>query len=246
MKIGIIKTALSFWFASGFLLSSLFPFPFMKLKTLWRLPLDLPECFTVTAHAGAMGLPDNSAVAINAAVQAGFDIVEIDLSFWPDGTPVVIHDSEPKQNKGLPLEEALAIIANSEKTKINIDCKSSANMAEVYRLILAYGLEERSFFTGVLEQTKEEIIRDCPLPYYLNYTTDPQRRNDTDYARDLAQLVKDGGYLGINCDYRQVTPEIIEAMHAQGLLVSLWTVNKSSDMIRTLSLGPDNITTKKL
>ncbi len=247
-KIGmiIINAALAFWFALG----SVLTLPFMgmptllNLRRLWESPLALPSAFTITAHSGAMGLPNNSAVAIKAAVQAGFDIVEIDLSFWPDGTPVVIHDSEPKQNKGLLLEEALAIIAKSDKTKINVDCKSSANMAEVYRLMLAYGLEERAFFTGVFEETRDEIITDCPLPYYLNCTTDAERRNDRAYARDLALKVKDGGYLGINCDFKQVSPEIIDAMHAQGLLVSLWTVNNSSDMIKTLSLGPDNITTK--
>ena len=210
----------------------------------WEKPLDLPENYTVTAHAGAMGLPDNSALAIKAAVQAGFDIIEIDLSFWPDGTPVVIHDSEPAQNKGLPLDKALAIIAQSDKAQINVDCKSSKNMAEVYRLLLAYGLEERAFFTGVVEETTQEIIRDCPLPYYLNCKTDPKRRNDRAYARDLAEKVKAGGYLGINCNFNEASPEIVEAMQEQGLLVSLWTVNKSTDMIRVLSLGPDNITTK--
>ena len=48
----------------------------------------LPEGFTVTAHTGCEGERDNTLESIRAGAQAGADIVEIDLHFLSDGTPV--------------------------------------------------------------------------------------------------------------------------------------------------------------
>ena len=58
-------------------------FSFIKKPTF-----TLPHGFTITAHTGCEGTPDNSLDSIRAGVAAGADIVEIDLHFLPDGTPV--------------------------------------------------------------------------------------------------------------------------------------------------------------
>ena len=42
---------------------------------------------TVTAHAGCMGLPENSVVAMEMGVAAGADIVEFDLNFRATARP---------------------------------------------------------------------------------------------------------------------------------------------------------------
>ena len=41
------------------------------------------------------------------------------------------------------------------------------------------------------------------------------------------------------------TKELVEVFHREGLLVSIWTVNKPKHMIPASNLGADNITTRK-
>ena len=216
-----------------------------EIARLRQTPLALSESFTITAHAGAMHLPDNSAAALLAAVTAGFDTVEMDLSYRSDGTPVIIHHSAPGPDEGLPLDDALAIVALSGKTKVNLDNKSVANLPEVYRLVVRHGLAGRVFFTAVDERVAALLKAQCPLPYYLNCAIEPESRDSRSYMQQLAQRALAGGFLGINCDFRGVSPTVVDVMHENGLLVSVWTVNDNIDLYRMLSLSVDNITTRE-
>ena len=45
---------------------------------------------TVTAHSGAFDTPDNSLEYIRRVLDAGCGILEMDVTFRPDGTPVLI------------------------------------------------------------------------------------------------------------------------------------------------------------
>lgn len=216
-----------------------------EIALLRQTPLALSADFTITAHAGAMHLPDNSEAALLAAVTAGFDVVEMDLSYRPDGTPVIIHNSAPGPEEGLPLDKALAIVALSGKTQVNLDNKSLANLPEVYRLAVKHGLAGRVFFTGVDEGVAALLKAQCPLPYYLSCSIPPESRASREYAQRLAQRALAGGFLGINCDFGDVSRTVVDVMHENGLLVSVWTVNNNIDLYRMLSLNVDNITTRE-
>ena len=217
-----------------------------EIAKIKKAPLALSDNFTITAHAGAMNLPDNSRLALTAAVRAGFDVVEMDISYRPDGTPVIIHHPTPKQWQGMLVDDAFAIVASGATTQINLDNKSLANLPELYRLILKHGLEERVFFTGVEDESSLELIHNhCPIPYYLNCSTDEALRDNRQYAQQLADRIIAGGFVGINCSFNDVSRAIVEVMHENDLLVSVWTVDKNIDMYRMLAISPDNITTRK-
>ncbi len=215
-----------------------------EIAEIKKAPLVLSADFTVTAHAGAMNLPDNSAVALLAAVLAGFDAVEMDLSYRPDGTPVIIHNSSPGSGEGLPLDDALAIVALNGRTKVNLDNKSLANLPEVNRLIVKHGLRGRVYFTGVDERIAAMITAQCPAPTYLSCSIDQALRENREYAQALAERARAGGFTGINLSFTEVSKTVVEMMHENGLLVSVWTVNENIDLYRMLALSVDNITTR--
>ena len=62
---------------------------------------------------------------------------------------------------------------------------------------------------------------------------------------ELIKKTKNLGAIGINSNYSHATELFVDTMRKNGLLVSLWTVNKPADMPKILALRPDNITTKK-
>ncbi len=205
---------------------------------------NLPEGFTVTCHAGAMMTPANSLYSVRAAVEWGAQVIEFDVSFRPDGTPVIIHSDAPGENEGVYLENALEI-ARKSNAFINLDIKSTANLGAVDELVKLKGMSERVFYTGVFEDWVETVRENSVIPYYLNHKITEEESKDKSAAQAVADKAKFLGAIGINSNHNGASKLFVDTMHENGLLVSLWTVNKIPDMINVLKLRPDNITTKK-
>ncbi len=205
----------------------------------------LPENFTITCHAGAFHTKANSIDSIKTAIEWGADIVEFDVSFRPDGTAVIIHNSSPEITQGVLLDDALKIVASDDKCRINLDIKSTANLPEVDRLVKKHNLFDRVFYTGVFEDWVDTVKSTSSIPYYLNHKISKEEANDKKSALEIINKTKVLGAIGINSHYKNATKEFSATAQENGLLVSLWTVNKIRDMTKVLGMQPDNITTKK-
>lgn len=207
--------------------------------------LVLAGDFTVTAHAGAMLTPSNSLWSLRQIVMTDADIVEFDVTFRPDGTPVIKHTEKPSQHQGVLLSKALEIIAGHESMEINLDMKATWNLPAVQELVEEYDMLERVFFTGIgkdkLTQVQQEGMK---IPYYLNVGISGDIE-DEEMLRTLAEELIDYGAIGINLNYKGASRKLCEIMHEHELLVSVWTVNGTLDMHKMLSIGADNITTRK-
>lgn len=205
----------------------------------------LPDGFTVTCHAGALGTKANTVESVEKAVEWGAQTVEFDVTFRPDGTPVIVHAAAPAQNEGVLLGKALAAVAKSDSCKINLDLKSIKNLPEVDRLVAEFGLSDRVFYTGVGENWVETVKSNSSIPYFLNHRITLREAFCKKSAEKLADKAKSLGVMGINSHYSTATHTFVAVMHKHGLLVSLWTVDKPRQMKRILKIAPDNITTRK-
>ncbi|MEE1502917.1 MAG: glycerophosphodiester phosphodiesterase [Acutalibacteraceae bacterium] len=204
----------------------------------------LSNGFTYTAHTGCIKTADNSLEAIEEGAKYGADIVEFDLNFLTDGTPVLSHD-KPK-GKEVTLDEAFKKVSEYKSLKVNVDVKNVKNLKSVYPLAQKYGLEDRIFYTGVTDEFLEAVKNDSPeIPYYLNVSVDKSRKQTPEYLESLVKKVKDSGAVGINFNKDHATKKLVDTFHENDLLVSIWTVNKKRKMYKILSLKPDNITTRR-
>lgn len=205
----------------------------------------LPESFTVTCHAGSFRTKANSLDSVKTAVDWGADTVEFDVSFRPDGTAVIIHNSAPEINQGVLLDDALEIVASDNKCQINLDIKSTSNLPEVDRLVKKHGLFERVFYTGVFEDWVDAVKSSSAIPYYLNHKITADEAKNEKSALEIINKTKELGAIGINSHYENASKKFSDIAHKNNLLVSLWTVNKTGDMVKVIETQPDNITTKK-
>ncbi len=205
------------------------------------MTITLREGFTVTGHSGCESTKENSLECIEKAFESGADISEIDLNF--DGeTPVLSHNAP--EGGEVTLDEALALLAKCGNMKMNIDVKNTANMGEVIKLAEKHGVTDRIFFTGVVESFVPDV-RDLGIPYYLNTDVFAPRTHCKKYINSLIEKVRDAGAVGINMHYTGLGKRLSQAFHSEGLLVSVWTVNKQGAMHKALAAQPDNITTRK-
>lgn len=216
------------------------------LKSYRNKKLDLSGSLTVTAHTGSMGTADNSIASIQKAIEAGADVVEFDVRFRPDGTPVMAHDSVASNHEGVPIKDALKLLSQDGiNIQINLDVKETDNLALLQNMVKQYNLLNRSFFTGVTEEFVPEVKRLCPeIQYYLNYSPDKNKLNSEDYQQELLEVLKTTGAIGINCDYNNSNKYLAELLHQNGYLLSVWTVDDENEMVHQLTSDADNITSK--
>ena len=199
---------------------------------------------TVTAHAGAFDTPDNSVESVERALAEGAEIIEMDVSFRPDGTPVVIHKARPRAAEGVLLADVFALVAQAPGVRMNLDLKSVKNLPAVDSLLREYGLFDRAFFTGVGKNWAPKVREQSNVPYYLNVDVSKRARKYPADAKKLASRIRDAGALGLNCHYGNVTGNVIETLRAEGLETSVWTVNDEAAARQILPLRPDNVTSR--
>ena len=204
----------------------------------------LPKGFTVTAHTGCEETEDNSLDSIRKGYESGADVVEFDLNFTSDGEAVLAHD-EPHSDC-VTLDEAFSLIAELPDLKVNVDCKSVANLKVVTELAQKYGISDRIFYTGIREEDIKEVRAQTPeVAYWLNFDVDVEKNTDEEYLLSLAKKTREVGAVGININYKTCSKELVDVFHSEGLMVSIWTVNKKFDMVKTVPFGADNITTRQ-
>ncbi len=216
-----------------------------KYQKLKEQKLSLPHGFTVTAHTGCDGSPDNSIESIQRAIFSDVPVIENDLTLRTDGTPVFMH-AESAGDGGLLFAEAQYYIASNSSTVLqNLDLKVFENLDQIQSIVKKAGLIGRCFFTGVEKDNAAKVKKYAPeIPYYLNMKLNVLRLRDKEYLRRTADEIKHAGAVGINCKYTYLSKALVEVMHECGLSVSVWTVDKKPLMLYVLSLAPDNITTR--
>ncbi len=203
----------------------------------------LPDGFTITAHTGCCGTKANSIASIEKGASCGAHIVEFDLKFTEDGEPVLCHDAI--NGTEVTLDEALAKISEYDALRVNVDRKTSDALHKVTELAEKHGVGDRIFFTGVEEEAVEAVKTACPqMDYYLNMSVKKPSKHTDEYLLSLVEKVKGCGAVGINFNKKSASKKLVDTFHENGLLVSIFTVDKKSEMYKILLFAPDNITTR--
>ena len=201
----------------------------------------LAGSITVTAHSGCMALADNSLEAMAAGVEAGAQIVEFDLNYTADGSPVLSHDTPREEETYVTLAQAFAFLLEHPGIQANVDVKDTAYLEKVPDLAAQAGVTEQIFFTGIEEKDVAAVREKCPgIPYYLNASV-----SENEDLNALAEKVASLGAVGLNTHWKDASPALIRVFHKNGMPVSVWTVNEVKDVYRAAIYGADNITTRR-
>lgn len=205
----------------------------------FELDKKLTSVTTVTYHAGALNTPANSVESVRVAIEHKAQVIEVDVSFRPDGTPVMIHKDKPDETEGVFLEEALKLISKAKKTMVNLDLKSTANLPAVDALVEKYGLSARAFYTGVFEGWTETVDKNSAIPYYLNYAPSTAEKRNPKLVIDKIRAC---GAIGLNSNYHYVTAHLIDELQKNGIPVSVWTLKNLHTIKKFKAIGPANMT----
>ena len=220
----------------------------------------------ITAHRGySSSVPENTLPAIQAAIDAMSDYVEIDVQETKDGVVVLMHDSNLKRTTGV--NRSIWNVTYEELKTYDAAYKAR----EIYKNTPIPTLEEvlmiaqnRIFLnievkiTNHEQQLVEEVVR-----LIEEYNMEEQCIiSSTNYGalrrvKQANDSIKTGYIMSLaygffyNREYADffsikssfITKDMIRLAHSYGKEIHAWTVNTVSEMQRMKQLGVDNIIT---
>ena len=218
----------------------------------------------VIAHRGASGqLAENTLPAYELAIEQRADMIEIDLHRTRDGATVVAHDEELSGLGGkgeiaaATLAEVRALDAGGgervptldevldrfgERIPFNLELKrgSSATYEGLERAALdavrERGLLEQTLFSSFFDPVLERLRALEPEARLARLFSPRDPERPLERARAVgAEAISP--WLGL------LQPELIEAAHAEGLAVYVFTADEEHEMRSLLDLGVDGIFT---
>lgn len=214
---------------------------------------------------------ENSMSAFAAAVALGYHYVETDVHATQDGVLVAFHDTRLDRVTdrtgsitGMPWAEVSGariggvepvprleeILDTWPELRVNIDIKTSGAIVPLVRAIERTNAHDRVCVTSFSDHRRAAALRRLSRPVatsagqrtvarFLAAARLPRRR-EAALARvlrgvDCLQVPEDFGRIKV------VNAATLEAAHAVGVQVHVWTVNDDADMHRLLDLGVDGL-----
>jgi len=210
------------------------------------------------AHRGASALaPENSLSAVEAALAAGVDIVELDV-LAVDGGLRLAHSAAQIQPDSPALEDALELFARAAQPRIwlDLDVKTPGHEEGIMRAVATHGLLERTLVTSFHPQVLREARRlESGIATGLAY---PNDRHGLSERRPFGAFVGPGlrvlraalparigrmlaaaGADAAMLHHALVTPKVVARCRDAGAAVFAWTIETRDDLSRVLAAGAD-------
>jgi len=208
----------------------------------------------VVGHRGALSdAPENSARALLAAVEAGADVVEFDVS---PGL-VVAHSPEERSPDAITLDEALEALA-PHGIGLHVDVKYPGYESDVVAAVHRHGVEERAYFSSAWPASVRRLA-ELDVQRAIGYPRDRLGLSSFSWPRALTEagaataralmavrvplLLRQSHATALSLHRAFCSHAAVAAAHRRGAPVIVWTVNEPAEMIHFARLGVDGIVT---
>jgi glycerophosphoryl diester phosphodiesterase len=198
-------------------------------------------------HRGAAALaPANTLRSIELALDAGVDLVELDVLGVPDGAVVLGHSRSELASEPLTLDDALAFLSSrAAGTGIVADVKNRGHERALVESIRRADAVERTVVSTSFGSSLRAVARLEPgLTRSLTY---PRRRLGVAVRHTLpariGRMLARADASAATLNHRVVTRSVVERCHALGAAVLAWTVNDPALLRRLDALGVDAVIT---
>jgi glycerophosphoryl diester phosphodiesterase len=211
----------------------------------------------IIAHRGASKETcENTLRAFELAIDAGAEMIELDVHKTVDNHIVIIHDrftgrvskvnidihhSTLEQVREVPLRGGLQIPTLEEflpsfnkNVYLNIELKQSGLESEVYTLIDKYNLRDKCVISSFLFRNP---------PRYKEPKKEVLTASIGIGQKKMIKKTLKLGLDGVHPQFLVVTPEFVSKAHSSNLFVNTWTANNPKSWIRLIKCGVDGIMT---
>jgi glycerophosphoryl diester phosphodiesterase len=227
----------------------------------------------VIAHRGFSGVaPENTLSAFMKAVEAGSDMIELDVRLSRDGKTIVFHDAILERTtdgagkvSDYTLDELKRLDAGSwfspahhgeripslrevlelARGRVGVNIELKAGGLGRHRLI---DLADRSLRDVEEAGMEEQVLFSSFGPAAIRRIREKKPGIPlaliTASRWGLAGHLKPGGiFSALNCRRTILTPGVLSRARRSGLQVNVWTVDEEKEMNRFIAMGVDGIIT---
>ncbi|MFF3616447.1 glycerophosphodiester phosphodiesterase [Streptomyces sp. NPDC002580] len=214
---------------------------------------------TAVAHRGdPYRVRENTTDSLRSALHRGADAVEIDVRLTRDRVPVLLHDETLKRLWGhdrplgsLSLDEVRGLTADgvptlaealgaTGDTRVLIDLPGSPGarvVREIVDVVRTCGAAERVYYCAAAPAMLAVRAVDPSAEIALTWTTlAPPRPTLLDAVKPR----------WLNYRFTLVDRDLVDRVHRDGHLLSVWTPDTRRSMRRLLDVGVDSITTNRV
>lgn len=210
------------------------------------------------AHRGEpVGHIENTAEAVQAAIDAGAPMIEIDVRLCADGHPVVLHDADLNRiweldaplaalswdqvdavraagGQRIPDLTEIARLAMDAGAQLMVDLPSADAGIPAYQLLESLGAVDGCLFAG-----ETRPLRQHSATARIALTWDEIVPPDEDTLAFFRPEY-------FNPHFQLLTSTIADRMHAAGIQISVWTVDHPRDMRAVVIQGADAVISNRI
>ncbi|MFE9565332.1 glycerophosphodiester phosphodiesterase [Streptomyces sp. NPDC006487] len=213
---------------------------------------------TAVGHRGdPYRVRENTLPSIRSAFDRGADAVEIDVRMTRDGVPVLLHDEDLRRlwghdvrledvtapqlreltDGGIPTLRDALMAAGAGRVMVDLPGATPESVRTVVGQVRECGARDRTYYCAGPATMLAVRAADPGAEIALTWTTlAPPRR----------VLIDAVAPTWLNYRFGLVGPELVEALHRDGLLVSAWTPDTKRAMRALVGAGVDSITTNRV
>ncbi|WP_427183313.1 glycerophosphodiester phosphodiesterase [Bordetella bronchialis] len=228
------------------------------------------------AHRGGGRLaPENTMAGMRAGAEHGYRMFEYDVKLSKDNVLVLLHDDDVDRTtdgkgpaRGMTLAELTALDAGAWHSPAFAGARIPT-LEEVARFTLANGIASnveikpcpgRETETGTaVALAARELWQGAAVPPLLSSFSEealaaahvaapklPRALLVDKIPSDWRDRLVQHDCIGFNVNQKDVTPELVKAVHGAGYRLSAWTVNDPARARQLLDWGVDGIFTDEL
>lgn len=220
----------------------------------------------ITAHRGdSERAPENTIAAIEMAIDAGADYIEIDIRHTKDNVLILMHDASLKRTTGVDgnvkdytyeelqtLDAGIwfseeyegtqiptlqeALLYSNGKVKLNIEIKD----CEDYKMVAAQVIQSISEYNMVNNCVISSTNYSCLQAIKKLDSTIMTGIILADASIDIDEY-QDIDFFSVN--FSQVTQDIVDQIHYNGKEIRVWTIDDAHTMLIAQKMDIDNIIT---
>ncbi|MFD9882062.1 glycerophosphodiester phosphodiesterase [Streptomyces alboflavus] len=213
---------------------------------------------TAVAHRGdPYRVRENTLPSLRAALERGADAVEIDVRLTRDGVPVLLHDAglarlwgHDRPLSALSADEVRGLTDGGVPT-----LEEALKETDGHRILVDLPGATHESARAVVG-----VIGDCGAAERAYYCADPDAMLAVRAADPAAEIALTWKSLApprpavlaaiaprwLNYRFGLVSSDLVDRVHASGLLVSAWTPDTRRSMRKLISHGVDSITTNRV
>lgn len=259
------RTFLASVVALGLILNGCYVY--LSTNNYMSFRIAYPTNASVTAHRGDdANAPENTMPAFEKAVEAGADIIELDVRQTKDGVFVIMHDeslnrtANVKRKVGevdydyiskldvgssydrsydgtrIPTLEEVLIFARENDVFLNIELKPAET--------------DQNYVQGIVDLLHEyDFVDQCMLGSQSVAALREAKKLDPDISTLYIMTMAFGDFAGMDgidgfsIKHTYISNNMVSKIHAKGKKIYAWTVNNESDIKNLLLLDVDGIIT---